>query len=154
EARRSADASEKSAAVAHDALTQLERPYIFIFGAKQIFEAEDSKDFYTTYTVANYGKLPAIIEGAWIDWVISDKAEPPSPPLLEDGHTLMTAPIFGAGEKRESLKGYIPQGMSTGEIVARIDNTPSKTVAVAPVFDVPEGFDVYFRAVIKYRGPF
>jgi hypothetical protein len=160
EFRRSADAADESAKAAHiqakiasDALTQLERPYIFVFGVRQIFQDEESKDFYVSYTVANFGKLPAIIEGAWIDWVIDNRGAPPIPPLLHDGHNLMASPIMGAGERRPEIKAYVPIGMTSGGVVVRIENT-GKPSSVVPDFTIGEDFDVFIRAKIQYRGPF
>ena len=66
-ARRAANAAIRQAKAAEDALTQLEKPYIFVFGVKQIFQDQSTNDFFVTYTVANFGKLPpAIIEGSTI----------------------------------------------------------------------------------------
>lgn len=73
-ARRAANAAIRQAKAAEDALTQLERPYIFVFGVKQIFQDQSRNDFFVTYTVANFGKLPAIIERSTI--VASPQARP------------------------------------------------------------------------------
>jgi hypothetical protein len=154
-ARQSARAAIRQAKIAEDALIKLERPYVFIFGVKSILHNKDAGEFFVTYTVSNFGKLPAIISGAWIDWVISEKAEPPIPPLLHDGHNLLAAPILEAGEKRGPFRGYMPVGMSTGTIIAQIDDaTEEKVKGFIPEFAIEDGFDVFFRAVIKYDGPF
>jgi hypothetical protein len=64
--RQSAVTSAEHARIAGNALTNLERPYVFIFGVRGIKQDTDSRDFYVEYTVANYGKMPAIIEAPHI----------------------------------------------------------------------------------------
>jgi hypothetical protein len=86
-----AKAANDAAEIAQRSLTDLERPYIFIFGVRQIRHVVDD-EWYVEFTVANYGKMPAIIEGAWIDFVTDNEGKPPSPTLLEEGHTLLASP--------------------------------------------------------------
>ena len=152
-AKESADAAVQQAKIAETALTQLERPYIFIFDVKEFGFDPETSEYFVEYSVANYGKMPAIIEGAYIGFEFSDRADPPSPTLMDDSHTLMTAPILQAGEKREKIREYVPTGLTTGDI--EIDVTCADgPFGIIPVFDVPKGNDVFFRAIIEYRGPF
>jgi hypothetical protein len=171
--RQSAEASAEHARIAGAALTQLERPYVFIFGVRVIKRDAQSRDFFVEYTVANYGKMPAIIEAPHIGFDISERAEPPIPPLLYDGHNLMASPILEAGEQRKKIRAYFPSGMVGPDIIARIETISAADVepnaslyghhsppteeppeVVVPTFTIPEGFDIFFRAVIRYRGPF
>ncbi len=151
-----ATASDRQAKVAEDALTQLERPYVFIFDVKEFGFDPETAEFFVEYSVANYGKMPAIIEGAYIGFEFSDRGAPPTPTLMEDSHTLMTAPILQAGEKREKIREYLPTGLTTGAIDVDVTspNPFERTGTIGPVFDVPERNDVFFRAIIQYRGPF
>jgi hypothetical protein len=73
-----ARAGKDAAEIAQRSLTDLEWPYIFIFGVRH-FKQDSDKDWFVEFTVANYGKMPAIIEGAWIDFVIDNAGEPPAP---------------------------------------------------------------------------
>ncbi len=163
-ARKSAQASEQSAAAsakqakaAEDALTKLERPYIFIFGVRGIKQDSETRDFFVEYTVANYGKMPAIIEHPNIGFESSDSGSPPLPLRLFDGHSLLTSPILEAGEERKLIREYMPTGMVGEDVLVQLErrrhHDPGET-EVAPAFRVPDGFDVFFRAVIRYRGPF
>jgi hypothetical protein len=168
--RRSAEASAEQARIAGAALTQLERPYVFIFGVKGIKQDSASQDFFVEYTVANYGKMPAIIESPHIGFDISDRAEPPMPPRVHDGHQLVASPILQAGEQRKQIRAYFPAEMVGPDINVKIetiraadiepnkilygDGTEEELTTVFPSFNAPEGFDVFFRAVIRYRGPF
>jgi hypothetical protein len=147
-----AHASAVQAKIAENALIQLERPYIFIFGIRQVKQDADSSDFFVEYSVVNYGKMPAIIEGAWIDFVPDNKGEPPIPTLLDESHSLLSSPIFQAGERRDNIRAYVPFGMIGGSCGVII-NTKTGVEAVCPNFIVSEGFDMYFRGTISYRGP-
>ena len=153
-AQKSADAAAVQATIAESALTQLERPYIFVFGVRWIREDEDKdlNEFFVEYTVVNYGKMPAIIDGAWIDFVLDNKGEPTIPTRLYDGHSLLMSPILQSGERRENIRAYVPSGMANGSLGV-IVNVKGGPLATCPNFDIPDGFDLYFLATIQYRGP-
>ncbi len=169
-AKEAAEASARQASIAENALTQLERPYVFIFGVRGIQQDRDSRDFFVEFTVANYGKMPAIIEALHIGFDKSDCAEPPMPPLLRDAHNLIASPILQAGEVRRKIRTYFPSGMVGPDINAIIETVRARDfppnpildgqaeeqlrTTVVPTFNIPDGFDVFFRAVIRYRGPF
>jgi hypothetical protein len=171
-AKESANASIRQAKIAETALVQLERPYVFIFGVRGIKQDAASQDFFVEYTIANYGKMPAIIEAPHIGFVISERGEPPTPTLMFDGHSLMNSPILQAGEQRKKIREYFPAGMVGEDIIARVDRVvraadiePSRVLLgasdgldeissdIVPTFNIPDGFDLFFRAVIRYRGP-
>jgi hypothetical protein len=154
-ARASVDqarASASQAKIAESALTQLERPYIFIFGVCEVREDGQLHEFFVEYTVVNYGKMPAIIDGAWIDFVPDNTGQPPIPTLLYEGHSLLSSPILQSGERRENIRAYAPIGMVKGS-VGVITNTRTGAESACPNFDISEGFDIYFRATIRYHGP-
>jgi len=151
-AEEAARASAEQAYIARAALTQLERPYVFVFGVRQVREDPDSHEFFVEYTVVNYGKMPAIIEGAWVDFVPDSKGDPPIPPLLDESHSLLSSPILQSGERRENIRAYAPAGMTKGSSGV-IVNVKTGAEAACPDFDVPEGFDIFFRATIRYHGP-
>lgn len=156
-AQKSAAAAAKQAKSAEDALTQLERPYLFVFGVRGIRQDAETREFFVEYTVANYGKMPAIIEDPSVGFVISDRGEPPKPPRLFDGHSLLTSPILQAGEERKLIREYMTAGMAAEDVLVQIERRGPKGLhptEVAPAFNVPDGFDVFFRISIGYRGPF
>ncbi|OIQ63832.1 hypothetical protein GALL_546260 [mine drainage metagenome] len=151
-AQKSADAAAAQAKIAESALIQLERPYIFVFGVCEVKEDKEVNEFYVEYTVVNYGKMPAIIDGAWIDFVTDNAGQPPSPTLLYDGHSLLSSPILQSGERREKIRQYTPVGMVKGTGGVTI-NIRTGEQSACPIFDISDGFDIYFRATIRYHGP-
>jgi hypothetical protein len=70
-ARDSADAAKEAADAARDQtlnFAKLERPYLYIFNARGLNIDQDQEDpfHYLNYSVANYGKTPALVESASI----------------------------------------------------------------------------------------
>ena len=59
-AQKSANAASPQAKIAEAAFIQLERPYIFIFDVKEFHLDGETSEFFVEYSVANYGKMPAI----------------------------------------------------------------------------------------------
>jgi hypothetical protein len=148
-------ASNRSAAAAERALTDLERPWVFVFGAKLGARDEDTNGWFVEYQVANYGKMPAILNEAAIGFEISDNGQPPFPLAIMEDHSLFIAPILAAGEAR-TLREYFPlQEAEDGSISFRTSQTESgePTLLPIPPYQSPEGFDTFFRVAIKYRGP-
>jgi hypothetical protein len=155
--RRSTEATERAALaateqahVARIALTQLERPYLFIFGVHHFQFDSETKEYFVEYTVANYGKMPAIIESPGIEFVIDNGGQPPLPTHVEESHSLMTSPIMPAGEQRV-FREYLPTGMTDGGIVVEV--VDAVAIVSHPNITLEDDFDLYFRAVIRYRGP-
>jgi hypothetical protein len=143
-ARQNADAAGQQARTAEAALTQLERPYLFIFNVSRLKVdtlTEEGIILTVTYSVANYGKIPAIIKYAQA--ILAVGIDPPLPSLLPDNHTLRATPIFAAGEARHEIEaGYVWLGGS--EFDEDGDTIPS----------IPDGSTLYLWVIITYRGPF
>jgi hypothetical protein len=156
-ARDSAAAATKQAKIAEDMLVKRERPYVFVFGLTAIRQRRDSvfaDAYFIEYTVANHGPMPAIIEGAWVGFELSDRAEPGRPLLVDDSHKLTTNPIMPTGDIRR-IKAFFPTSMIVGVVGDVITVGDSgETRGIIPQFDVPDGNDVFFKAIVKYRGPF
>ncbi|MFH1342707.1 MAG: hypothetical protein ABIL01_16130 [Pseudomonadota bacterium] len=149
--KTSADAAMKSATVSERALTELERPWVFAFGAA-VVQTNMVGGWVFEYKVANYGKMPAIIEVANIGLVTSDCGEPPLPLMIDDSHNLVVSPILQAGEQR-TLREPIP-GDEDGSISFQVLQTASgETLEKVPGFQPPPDFDSFFRVIIGYRGP-
>src|ERR1700733_12578478 len=146
-------AANRSAPAAERALTDLERPWIFVFGVTRPLRDIDG-EFFVDYTVANYGKMPAIIEFPRIGFVFEDaRGDPQQPPLVEDDHSLMTSEILRAGEERR-LREYFPTNPNGGARFRIInEGTPQEALMQIPDVDLGGGHIMFFRAVISYRGP-
>jgi hypothetical protein len=144
-----AAAATRQAKVAEDSLTKLERPYIFIFNISELETKEYVDDagptgddlLSVTYSVANYGKIPAIIKYAQAGMTIG--ATPDSPNRLHEGHTLIAAPILAAGEVRQKIpEQYIWAGGSEFDQDGYVIPT------------IPPGSVLFLWIIVTYRGPF
>ena len=101
-AGEAARAATRQAKVAEDTLVKRERPYIFIYNVSALLEDTEKNEFYVSYSVSNFGNIPAIIEGAWIGFEFSNAGAPPSPPLLNEDNSLLASPILAAGDRRDN----------------------------------------------------
>jgi hypothetical protein len=153
DAKQAADAAAEAAAaatrqakVAEDSLNKLERPYIFIFNLSRLDVDEMDEDadgvlLSVTYSVANYGKIPAIIKYAQAILAVGE--EPPLPDRLPESRTLVAAPIFAAGEARHEIaQRYVWLGGSEFD----------EDGATIP--SIPTGSVLFLWIIITYRGPF
>jgi hypothetical protein len=138
EARRSADAATESGDTAKHAFSKLERPYVFLFGVRAL-ESGDGFPF-IKFSVANYGKTPAIIEN--FRALASITGEPEPPLRVDDRHPLFSSPIISAGERRDNLQ-------QAADIPYR--STPLKEIV--PRLDDPKN-DLFLWMIINYRSPF
>jgi hypothetical protein len=148
-------ASNRSAAAAERALTDLERPWIFVFGARLGERAHETDDWFVEYTVANYGKMPAIIEQANTGFEVSNRGEPPFPLECAEDHSLVIAPILAAGEPRALVEFFPLQESPDGSVEFDIIVNPAdgeQTLRARPPVQM-EGHDTFFRVIIRYRGP-
>lgn len=135
-----ANAATKSAETASDAFTKLERPYMFVFGVTKLgaIAYVDGAPIGTrklSYSVGNYGKMPAVIEDARAQFSVD--FEPESPLGVDDSHDLIQRPVFSAQETR-SLPENVPDQV-------RFDGQ-------RPILEA--GRDLFLWIVIEYRGPF
>jgi hypothetical protein len=152
--RQSADmqasiaAAQKSAELAEHALTKLERPYIFIsdVGRLETEIIEDQMEDYgeallsIEYSVANYGKIPAIVVDARASLHVS--ASPRDPDHLPRSHPLVVSPIFAAGEARQKLTERLVWG----------DHGYDEDGSTIPILG--DDRSLFFWIIITYRGPF
>jgi hypothetical protein len=129
--------------------TKLERPYIYIFGAKGLecdFDQEEPYDF-LKYWVANYGKTPASLESAKL--TINVGKSPGSPEPMAMWHDLVVRPILIPNERRDDLTAIVPYGIQTSQYAD--EHCPPGSFTVP---DLEDGTDFFFWIAIKYRGPF
>lgn len=152
-ANTSAIATVAQAEIARDSAVKLQRPYIFIFGVTDFRPAQTA--FSVDYTVANYGAIPAILEEVFVGFVSSNCFNPEGLLHIGDDHDLSTNPILAASEKRGPLSEDVPARMDSGAPINISDGgggwCPNRFV---PDWNVPPDHDVFFRVVIRYRGPF
>jgi hypothetical protein len=92
-----------------------------------------------TYSVANYGKLPAIIEDMQVS--LSVFTEPLSPAKFDFNHRLAISAVLSPGETRNDLdEGLGWEDFGSDEYGNDAPNLGSK--------------DLFFWVVIRYRGTF
>jgi hypothetical protein len=150
----SAKAAKKSAAVAERSLNDLERPWIFVHLAPDlknppeqpsaaegtiypVVRMTDPSDEIplAVFDIANHGRMPAIIEGCWIEL---GRAE-----IVGTGADIETGLVrdefqgaIGPGEKRENLFVDCPAGREYGVVVNIItgESHPVPTVGQDEIF--------------------
>jgi hypothetical protein len=148
-ARRAADASIRQARIAETALTQLERPHMFIWGIRSsvpsmVFTSStrpndepkvvrDNAHF--NYSVSNGGKLAGVIETVSIACGYERNGRIPPLHIIGD-HYLLGTPIVSSGQNVLDIPYKIP--------LAELDRADPR-----PYFRD----DLIFRVVIEYRGP-
>jgi hypothetical protein len=141
-----AGAASRQAYVAEQSLAKIERPYLFVFNvsALRVDEIEDSEEDYTllgvTYSVANYGKIPAIIKHPMVS--LSTFTEPLAPARLDYNHSLIVSPILAAGERRDGIEENLRWD---GKL--KNDEWNNKFPALGDE-------ELWFWAIVAYRGPF
>ena len=112
----SAKAAKLSAEIANRALTDLERPYLYVSGVRTFkIEAETvgGLEPFLQYTVSNHGRLPASIESVYF---FNGRCHSTHNPmdnaiLAEQTDELVINNVFSEGEKREALKSYGPSDL-------------------------------------------
>jgi len=140
---KTARAAEKSADTAEDAFTKLERPYVFLFGVRAL-EQEDGFPL-VKFSIANYGKTPAIIEN--FRALASIGSEPETPLRVDDPHPLFSSPIISAQERR----GDLQQGVDIPYRSPELFHAPPSQII--PRLDDPKN-DLFLWIIANYRGPF
>jgi hypothetical protein len=141
-----AKAASRQAHVAEESLAKIERPYLFIFNvsALGVNEIDGPDEDYTllrvSYSVANYGKIPAIIKHAQAS--LSHFTEPLSPAHLDPSHSLLVSPILAPGEVRAGIEETLKW---EGRLLT--DEWGDKHPDL-------EAEELWFWSIITYRGPF
>jgi hypothetical protein len=147
--KTAADAAEKSANVAERALTDLERPYLFILDYNWLLidpAKVGGRESGLVYSVANGGKLPAFIKGVKLGIRIGGSTPPDmdDEPLVRD---LLTAPLIGAGEQRTVIQGFTDESSE-----AALECQIRGGMAVIPGGVLKAG-RVIAKIAIEYDGP-
>jgi hypothetical protein len=139
-------AATRQARVAEDTINKIERPYLFVFNISPLKVerwAEDAEGdgarLSVTYSVANYGKLPAVIEDMQVS--LSVFTEPLSPVNYDFNHPLAVSAVLVPGEPRNNLDEGLPwEDLGSDEEGNDIPYFGNK--------------DLFFWVVIRYRGTF
>jgi hypothetical protein len=101
-------ANNRSAAIAERALTELERPYLFILDYNWLLAQKaqaDGHEYGVCYSVMNGGKLPAFVKAVKSGLLFGEAI-----PLMKDEpqiHELLTAPLIAGGEKHSVTQGFV-----------------------------------------------
>jgi hypothetical protein len=141
-------ATKKSVDLAERALTELERPYLFVLDYNWLLakraKASDLKSG-SVYSVMNGGRLPAFIKAVKVgigfgEAIPSLHDEPPI-------HDLLTAPLIGGGEQRQVIQGFADEG---GEPTRECQIRGGMALIPSSAFSVDR---VIAKISIEYDGP-
>jgi hypothetical protein len=141
-------ANNRSAEIAERALTELERPYLFILDYNWLLAEKaraDGLEYGLIYSVANGGKLPAVIKSVKFGMTFGQ-----SIPSLHDEppvHALLTAPLIGAGKERQVIQGMVEE---KGEPARECEIRGGTALIPAGAFSAGR---VIAKISIEYDGP-
>jgi len=155
--KEAAGATTQNATPAEQSREGLERPLIYItdVGSFKFDRKSPLNDpvVYVTYSVANYGKTPAIIEQGrgichGVDYRIA--TGPDRPLAFDHDHPLVGSPIIQAGEVRRGIR----EDVAANSVQFTTDEhfTLQTIDDVVPVKNVYK--DVFLWIILSYRGPF
>lgn len=139
----------RSTDIAERAFSDLERPYVYIFGAKGLERESERMDPYDflKYSVANYGKTPASLESVCLKISLGNTPEVPVP--VGEWHSLRALPILTPNERRDDTE-VVPESIPTSQYAD--ENTPPDDSFTVP--DLEAGTEFFLWVQIKYNGPF
>ncbi len=143
--RIAASAALKSANIAENALTTLERPYVFVlFNATFEFDHKKfpNQGVFLRYSVANYGKTAAIIENVQAIISVTEGAHPETPLMVDQAHDLLVNRVMPPNDVRKGLIESVP--INAVPFDFSDDDHPK------PEFGANQ--TLYFRIVVTYRG--
>ncbi len=138
-----ATAAGIQAQTAEDALTKLQRPYIFLTDVRRL--AGTPRLPVVHCVVTNHGQAPAVIE--WSGASISQGLSPAAPERDGDDHPFVISPILNANERRsvQAADGPLPLKTIDLQVSGGVQSV------IVPNWDGPE--ELFFWIRIKYRGP-
>lgn len=145
DAKVASSAAARQARVAEDTLNKIERPYLFVFNVSslKIEPWEDYEDgssgtrLSVAYSVANFGKLPAVIEDMQVS--LSVHTEPLPPANYDFNHPLAVSAVLVPGEPRNDLD----EGLQWDDV------TLNEYEGHTPNFG---GQNLFFWVIVRYRG--
>ena len=141
--KEAADAAKKAAEVAESALLNIERPYLFVsassfkIGINSTDSAGSRYHPVVTYSVANHGKLPAVIDMVCAGVIHAPDERLAAPLGVDNDDPLMMERVIESNGWRQGLT------FKESAIDSKVVNNPALT-----------GYEVFFWFVIHYHGPF
>jgi hypothetical protein len=149
-AKESADAAKVQARVASDTLANVQRPYVYVFGADRLLTSPEVPALtpYVEYSVVNYGQTPAVIEIVNVGYF---SGQTPEIPLRVDfDHQLVISPIMPPHDRRDMREPILEQfiGENLGVIVDLVKQTTHPLPRLTP------NESLFFRVMVSYSGPF
>jgi hypothetical protein len=141
-------ATRRSTDIAERALTELERPYLFVLDYNWLLTKKAKADGFKcglVYSVANGGKLPAFIKAVKVGIRFGE-----SIPSLHDEppvHDLLTAPLIGGGEQRHVIQAFTDED---GEPARECQIRGGTALIPSSAFNVDR---VIAKISIEYDGP-
>src|SRR5712692_10433664 len=141
--KSSADAAQASADVAKRALTDLERPYIYIMCTGFLRYDWGSGHAYTEYSVINHGKSAAIVETVIVSFAPSHTGAPEDGLHEEFMHPLLMNRVIGPGLGQTYIRAEPPGNRGF-----------DMTKEGVPVPRLESNEEMFLHVIVKYRGPF
>jgi hypothetical protein len=132
-----------------------ERPYIFILSISEIdFKLDEGGDPIQriTYSVANHGHTPAVIEYMQIGHSINCN-QPDVPTLAGNHHPLLISRVIASGQRCEQIAYYINLGVDWRDHYD--PDNPSDELQQYPDTYTPiltEDESLYIRIIVGYHG--
>lgn len=149
-ATRSAVATVAQARLARDTLTKVQRPYVFVYGVKDVEPGPNENiDGCVPYVIANHGQAPAVIDRIAYS-LATEKTGPGETGPAWDDHPLVVSPVLGVGVQCPCKAGSVQWLDSGGRLVTSDDETPA--AAIPEIKDKSTTW--FFRVLVFYRGPF
>jgi hypothetical protein len=158
DAEKAADAAEGAASaakiqadIAQKTLTNVQRPYVFIFDISRLMTRDDVSALtpFVEYDAANFGQTPAIIENVGAGF--HEGTLPDVPVRVDEDHNLFVSPILAPGERRKDLKELLPEAFIGENLGVIVDQERSTT---HPIPKIANNEELFFRVIVYYRGPF
>lgn len=141
-------AGEKQLRAASESFNKINRPYVFVFGVKNIEPGPtEHLDGLVPYIVANHGQAPALIDR--VEYCLSCGTEPKATGAAWDDHPLVVSPILSVNDQ-VSTKAQSVEWIDSG---ARIVDLQTSQNWAIPEVKIP-GTTWFFWVKVFYRGPF
>jgi len=136
--------AERQAKTAEDVFVKLERPYIFVFGAKgfEVDPSDPDQWVFARYQVANYGKTPGTIENVRAELTTSEDGLN-SPLRVEDDNELFLTTVIAP------LFSHAPRQYESTDIKFQCHEGHAR-----PEPGSLEKKELFLRVIVNYRGAF
>jgi hypothetical protein len=142
--RTAATAAATQAKIAVDAFEKIERPHIYVQGARALIRIAYGGGTFVKYEVGNFGKVAAIIDEVLITLAPSHTGHPDTPLLEDMDFELHANRVREPGEWVKEIEAQLPDGVAVHQIAS--------TGAIVP--DLKESEEFFFRVIVRYHGPF